>query len=218
MAVGQGLQRAAALAVRTDEAVVANQRVEPVAAAVPDVPDEGALVEKPAVLLEETVAQPFLDRLGRPAARHRGGQQLPFRGGGPVIPIGRGEQQPQPVGRRGLAAHGCKTDNAIGVSELIEAPAAIDPRAYFLGHMHLRVLFCRPAVTEQPGDSDVQNGRIDTRGSVGRAFYLLVPNDAAIGVAVKKPLSGIVGVWFGKPVRVPLSSDSLPVDEIKRHL
>ena len=84
MAVGQRLQRAAALAVRTGEAVVVHQRVEPVEAAVPDVPDEGALVEKLAVLLEETVAQPRLDGLGGPAAPRRGAQELSFQRWRPV--------------------------------------------------------------------------------------------------------------------------------------
>ena len=73
MAVGQRLERAATLAVRTGEAVVVHQRVETVAAAIPDVPDEGTLVEELAVLLEETVAQPCLDGFGGRAISRRGG-------------------------------------------------------------------------------------------------------------------------------------------------
>ena len=70
----QRLERPATLAVRTCKPVVVHQGVESVAAAVPDVPHEGALLEKPAVLLEEAVAQPRLKGLGRPVAGRRRGQ------------------------------------------------------------------------------------------------------------------------------------------------
>src|SRR3954453_8639395 len=40
------------------ELVVVDQSREAVAAAIPDMPDEGAVVEQPAMLLEEAVAQP----------------------------------------------------------------------------------------------------------------------------------------------------------------
>ena len=37
--------------------------MEAVAAAIPDMPDEGPLMKERAVLLEETVAQPVVERL-----------------------------------------------------------------------------------------------------------------------------------------------------------
>ena len=55
VAVGEGLQAAAALAVLGGELVVVDQGVEAVLAAVPDVPDEGPVVEELAVLREEAV-------------------------------------------------------------------------------------------------------------------------------------------------------------------
>ena len=61
--VDQLLQRPPAFAVRRGEAVVVDERVEAVAPPVPDVPDEGTLMEQLAMLLEEAVAQPVVERL-----------------------------------------------------------------------------------------------------------------------------------------------------------
>jgi len=51
-------------AIRCSSAVIVDQRVKTVSSAVPDVPDEGPLVKKRAVLGEEGVAQPLVERLG----------------------------------------------------------------------------------------------------------------------------------------------------------
>ena len=61
MAVGQRLERAAALAVRTGEAVVVDQHVETISASVPNMPDERTLMEELTVLVEEAIAQPRFD-------------------------------------------------------------------------------------------------------------------------------------------------------------
>ena len=48
--------------------VVVDQAGEAVLATVPNVPDERAVVEPPAMLLEEAVAEPVVERRPRPAA------------------------------------------------------------------------------------------------------------------------------------------------------
>ena len=71
--VDQLLQRPPAFAVRRGEAVVVDQRMEAVAPPVPDVPDERTLMEQLAMLLEEPVAQPVIERLAgiRPDVRQK---------------------------------------------------------------------------------------------------------------------------------------------------
>ena len=59
--VDQLLQRPPAFAVRRGKTVIVDQRMEAVAPPVPDVPDEGALVEQLAMLREEAVAQPVVE-------------------------------------------------------------------------------------------------------------------------------------------------------------
>ena len=71
--VDQLLQRAPAFAVRRREAVVVDQRMEAVAPPVPDVPDEGPLMEQLAMLREEAVAQPVVERLAGKAGVRRAG-------------------------------------------------------------------------------------------------------------------------------------------------
>ena len=61
--VDQLLKRAPAFAVWGREAMVVDQRVEAVAPPIPDMPDEGALMEQLAMLGEEAVAQPIIERL-----------------------------------------------------------------------------------------------------------------------------------------------------------
>src|SRR3984885_6242748 len=61
--VDQFFERPPALAVGCGEPVVIDQRMEAVSPPVPDVPDEGALMEQLTVLLEESVTQPIVRRL-----------------------------------------------------------------------------------------------------------------------------------------------------------
>ena len=56
--VDQLLERPLALTVRGGETVVVDERMEAVSPTVPDMPDEGTLLENRAVLCEESVAQP----------------------------------------------------------------------------------------------------------------------------------------------------------------
>ena len=56
------------LQIGVGELVVVHQRAEAALVAVPDVPDEGTMVEQRAVLLEELVAQPVFQRLAGVAA------------------------------------------------------------------------------------------------------------------------------------------------------
>ena len=79
MSVRQRLERAAASAVGAGEAVVVDQCMEPVAASVPDVPDEGTLMKTLTVLFEETIAQPSFDGIVRLAVPGRSAQELSLR-------------------------------------------------------------------------------------------------------------------------------------------
>ena len=107
--------------------MVVDQRMEAVLAAIPDVPDEGAVVEQPAVLLEEAVAQPVLQRAVGVAGM---GQQTLLRGRRPTrvdrhgrgrhivadavalevgqgrrVLVSKGQQRTQTLSRRLLAGH-----------------------------------------------------------------------------------------------------------------
>ena len=110
---------------------------EAVLAAVPDVPDEGPLREELRVLGEEVVAQPGLE--GRARGAGLGKESLEERRG-PGVAVRPGEEGPEPLGGRTLAAHRHERDEAVGVGELVES----------IG------LLVRPAVPEQAGDSDLE--------------------------------------------------------------
>lgn len=56
LGVGDGFEGTLAIAIGAGEAVVVDKGVEAIRAPVPDVPDEGSVVEGLAVLLEEAVA------------------------------------------------------------------------------------------------------------------------------------------------------------------
>ena len=60
--VNQLFERPPAFAVRCRKAVVINQSVEAVATAIPDMPDEGTLMKQLAMLSEEAIAQPIVER------------------------------------------------------------------------------------------------------------------------------------------------------------
>ena len=90
--VDQLLQRPPAFAVRRGEAVVVDQRMEAVAPPVPDVPDERALMEQLAMLREETVAQPVIERL---AGEADVGEQARELRGRPLGAEGVGEERVQ---------------------------------------------------------------------------------------------------------------------------
>ena len=63
------------LQIGVGELVIVHQRAEPALVAVPDVPDEGTVVEDCAMLLEEFVTQPLLQCCGFTAPRAGAGNQ-----------------------------------------------------------------------------------------------------------------------------------------------
>ena len=115
--VGEGVQCAAAFAVGTCQAVVVDERVEAVAASVPDVPYEGAVVEESTVLLEEAVAEPVVNG-GRGLALINGGQQGTLRGGGPLGAVSRGKQFAQTILGGEFASDRWDADDAVAVGEV----------------------------------------------------------------------------------------------------
>ena len=151
IAVGERLQEPPALAVAFRQLVVVDQRVEAVAlAAVPDVPDEGAVLEQLAVLLEEFIAQPIVE--GDAAGF---GEQLGKDTVVPIITIGGVQQLQQPLGRRTLTAHRGDADDTVFVLEMVQHLGLLDPFALLVGQFHLRIVFRRPTVGEQAGAGDV---------------------------------------------------------------
>ena len=92
VAVGQIFQQLAALPVRRSQLVIVDQGVEAIARpAIPDVPDERAMMEEFAVLLEEVVAQPMLQAV---SIRLRVGNQLVFQARRPILTEGHRQQLP----------------------------------------------------------------------------------------------------------------------------
>ena len=79
-------------------------------------------------------------------------------------------------------------------------------------------MFGWPAVAQQPGDGDLEDGRVGAERAVGQPLGVLVPDDAPAWVTVEEPLSGVVGVGVGEAVGVPLVGDLLPVIEVEGNL
>lgn len=130
--IGQGLQ---ALVV---EPVVVDQAGEAVLATVPEVPDEGAVVEPLAVLLEEPVAEPVVERRARLGTGL--GEQPGLHRPGPFQPEGGPQDLTQPLGGGGLAPRGGDGDDAVLVGQRVEVVR----------------LLVRPAVAEQPRHGDLE--------------------------------------------------------------
>ena len=97
--------------------MVVDERREAVLPAVPDVPDEGAILEHLAVRLEELVAKPGVE-IG--LLRARGCKELAGTPRRPGRSIGASEELLQTLGRRTLAKDRRKTDDAVAVGELAQ--------------------------------------------------------------------------------------------------
>ena len=190
-----------ALQVPGIELVVVHQGAEAVLESVPDMPDEGAVLEAPGVLLEELVAQPDVQVL---AGAVGVGQQLGQDAGLPTagldgLPGGDEQGQQAVVGGR-LAAHRGQADDAVVIHMAGQGLAARDPGAGLVGEFHLGVGLGRPAVAQEAGDGDLQR--------VG----------GGLGVAVEEPLGGVVGIGLGQSVGVAFGGDLLPAFTVKGNL
>ena len=96
------------------ELVIIHQRAETVLEPVPDVPDEGAMMEERAMLLEESVAQPVLQRSA--GVIHLGEQGF-LPGGVPILAVGAGEEFAQAFGGRAFAFGGTDGHDAIVIRQ-----------------------------------------------------------------------------------------------------
>ena len=169
IAVGQLLQG------RVVEPVVVDQGMEAIGAAVPEVPDEGAVVEELGVLLEELVAQPVFEGLGFAAFEPGGGDERAFVEGAE----GGGEELAQAGGGGLLAVERRKADDAVFVGEGFQAVGA---EGGAIGEAAAGL--ARPAVAEQAGDGDVE-----WLGGARR-------------MAVEEPLCWVVAIGLGQAVGV----------------
>ncbi len=140
------------------ELVVVDQAGEAVLATVPEVPDERAVVEPLAVLLEEAVAEPVVERRARLGPGL--GEQLGLQRRGPFRPEGGSQDLTQPLGGGRLAPRGGDGDDAVLVGQRIEV---------------VRLLI-GPAVAEQPGHGDLER--------VGRAVRVALEEPLGRVVAV----------------------------------
>ena len=179
------------------ELVVADQRVETVPPAVVDVPDEGAVVEQLAVLLEEAVAQIVVERGGACL-----GEELSEHAVVPVVAEGGCQQCEEAVAGGGLGAYGRDADDAVLVGVGKQLLATLHPFALLAGELHFGILLRGPAVPEKAGDRDLQYGGVGAERAVGGPLAGFVPDHRAAGVAVEDPLGGVVGVGEGKAVGV----------------
>ena len=97
----------------------------------------GPLREELGVLGEEVVAQPGLQRR---SGRARLGEEAVKERRGPGVAVGAGEEGPQALRGRALAAHRHERDEAIGIGQLVERVG----------------LLVRPAIAEQAGDGHLE--------------------------------------------------------------
>ena len=187
-----------------------DQRREAVLETVPNVPDERAMVETLAVLLEEFVAQPGFQGF---AGAVGVGQQLVEDGGFPTAGLdgfpGVDQQRQQALVGGFFAAHRGQAGDAVVVNVVGECFAPGDPGAGFVGELHLLLpsptgrgvggegAFSRPAIAQQAGDSDLQR--------VNRGLR----------VTVKNPLGRVVGVGLRQAVGIAFGGDLLPVGEVE---
>ena len=194
------------------EFVVVDQGREAILEPIPDVPDEGAVVEELAVLEKELLAEPGVEgSAGVVNAVEQFGERVVR----PGLAIGGGQQVEQAIGRRRLSPYRREADDAVRVGIAGQALAARDPFALLVGQLHLRVEFGRPAVPEEAGDGDLQHARVVAQPAVSRPLLLLIPDDRTTGVAVEDPLGGIVAVGHGKSVGIFLLGDFGPTFQVE---
>ncbi len=91
--VGERFEGASALPVGTRKPMIVDEGMESVQAPVPDVPDEGAVMEQLAVLGEELVAKPDFERPGNTTIRVGGCEQPAFGGSGPLVAVRANEKR-----------------------------------------------------------------------------------------------------------------------------
>lgn len=129
------------------EPMVIHQGTETVFQAVPDVPDEGAVVEAPGVLLEEFLAQPDVQRF---AGAVGVGEQFIEDGRLPASRLdgfpGVDQQRQQALVGGLFAAYGGQADDADVVGVDSQGLAAGDPGASLVGEFDLVVRLGRPGV------------------------------------------------------------------------
>ena len=154
--IDQLLQRVPTLAVGPSEAVVVHQRVEPVSAAVPDVPDKGPVMEQLQVLGEELVAEPVVERLAR---RTRAIKQAGEFRCGPFGAEGIGQQRSQPFVRRGFTGDGGEADDAVAVRVALQ-PVGVERLAVHEAQSRL----ARPEIAEEARDGDLKRRVPTARG------------------------------------------------------
>src|SRR5207247_1545985 len=105
------------LPIGVGEVVIIYPRAETALETVPEVPDEGAMMEERAMLLEESVAQPVLQRS---ASVIHLGEQLFLPSGVPILAVGAGEEFAQAFRGRSFAFGGTDGHDAIVIRQLFQ--------------------------------------------------------------------------------------------------
>ena len=176
------------------ELVVVDEGGEAVAMAVPEVPDEGAVAEEPAVLGEEHVAEPAFEAAALDAGVF---EQVAEGAGRPAGAVGGAEEGRQAVGGGALTSDGREADDAVLVGEVIEFADLLNEGAGLVCEFHVGILLRRPAVTDEPGD-----GHLKWLGGVR-------------WMAVEEPLGGVIGIGFREVVGVLFFRYFLPVFQVE---
>ena len=169
IAVGQLLQGGVV------EAVIVDQGVKAIAATIPQVPEEGAVMKELGVLLEAFVAQPVFEGCRFAAFEPGSGDQGAFVEGAE----GGSEELTQASSGGLLAVERRQADKTVFVGEGFQAVGA---KGRAIGKAAAGL--ARPAVAEQAGDGDVER--------LGGARRM----------AVEEPLRRVVGIGLGQAVGV----------------
>ena len=134
--IDQLLKRAPPFAVRRGEAVIVDQRMKAVAPPVPDVPNEGTLMEQLTVLCEEPVAQPVVQRLAWAARVCEQSRQFCRR---PLPAEGFRQDNREPLLGRHLPLKSRETYNTIRVREFLQSI-----RTQYGEGGQIKAMFARP--------------------------------------------------------------------------
>lgn len=204
--VGEGFQ------IFVIQLMVVDQSGKAVAQAVPDMPDEGAMLKELAVLGKELFAQPGFQRFARVVSiGKQGGKRCVC----PLWPVCGHQQIQQAVGGSSFSAHRGNAHNAVSISMGQKSFAPLYPLALFFGQFHVFIQFSGPAIAEQAGHSHMQHRGVLAQRAVGCPFGVFIPNYRATGVPVKNPLGGVIGIGLRQAVGVFFGGNGCPVVKVK---
>ena len=172
--------------------MVVDEGVKAIGTAIPDVPDEGAMLEQLAVFREESGPKPVFK------ARRGGRRKQPFvRVVVPSVAPAGGKQIEQPVVGGAFARDGRQADDAVFILEGLAAGTGLDPAKRFRGQAQASGAPRWPAVAQQTRHRHLQWRRRGARMAVKAPLRWVARLDGqqALGIAGRDmlPVIGVVG-------------------------